>query len=95
MKTQFDSIDSSRDVYSSIKDANKLLRKAKALKQGVAWSDAPTGWLWLKWKLLELLDDIGFELLLLLRKVMFGLAVLIGWLLVLGLFILWLTSFGK
>jgi hypothetical protein len=43
-----------------------------------------------KWKLYELLDDIGFELLLMLRKVMFGLAVLVGWLLVLGAVILWL-----
>lgn len=92
MKAQFDSIDSSRDLYSSIKDANKLLRKVKALKQGVTWSDAPTGWLWFKWKLLELFDDIGFELLLLLRKLMFGLAILVGWVLVIGLIIFWLIG---
>jgi hypothetical protein len=90
MKAQFDSIDSSRDLYSSIKDANKLLRKARALNEGVAWSDAPTGWLWLKWKLCELIDEIGFELLLMLRKIMFGLAVLVGWMLVLCLVIVWL-----
>jgi hypothetical protein len=90
MKTQFDSIDSSRDVYTSIREANRTLRKLKALNQGVSWNDAPTGWMWVKWKLSELLDDIGFELLLMLRKVMFGLAVLVGWLLVLGAVILWL-----
>lgn len=90
MKAQFDSIDSSRDLYSSIKDANKLLRKVRALNEGVAWSDAPTGWLWLKWKLCELIDEIGFELLLMLRKIMFGLAVLVGWMLVLCLVIVWL-----
>jgi hypothetical protein len=90
MKAQFDSIDSSRDLYSSIKDANKLLRKARTLKEGVAWSDAPTGWLWLKWKLFELIDEIGFELLMMLRKIMFGLAVLVGWMLVLSLVIVWL-----
>lgn len=44
----------------------------------------------MKWKLSELLEDIGFELLLMLRKVMFGLAVLVGWMLVLSLVILWL-----
>jgi hypothetical protein len=44
----------------------------------------------MKWKLSELLDDIGFELLLMLRKVMFGLAVLVGWLLLLSAVILWL-----
>lgn len=89
-KAQFDSIDSSRDVYTSIREANRTLRKLKALKQGYSWNEAPTGWLWVKWKLSELLDDIGFELLLMLRKVMFGLAVLVGWLLVLGAVILWL-----
>lgn len=46
--------------------------------------------MWVKWKLSELLEDIGFELLLMLRKVMFGLAVLVGWMLVLSLVILWL-----
>lgn len=44
----------------------------------------------MKWKLSELLDDITFELLLMLRKVMFGLAVVVGWLLVLSVVILWL-----
>lgn len=44
----------------------------------------------MKWKLSELLDDIAFELLLMLRKVVFGLAVLVGWLLVLSAVILWL-----
>ena len=63
-KAQFDSIDSSRDVYTSIREANRTLRKLKALKQGYSWNEAPTGWLWVKWKLSELLDDIGFELLL-------------------------------
>lgn len=90
LRAQFYSIDSSRNVYSSIMEANRTLRRLKALKQGYSWNEAPTGWLWVKWKLSELLDDIGFELLLMLRKVMFGLAVLVGWLLVLGAVILWL-----
>ena len=67
-----------------------MLRKLKGLDHGISWNEAPTGWLWVKWKLSELLEDIGFELLLMLRKVMFGLAVLVGWLLVLGAVILWL-----
>jgi hypothetical protein len=89
-KAQFDSIDSSRDIYTSIRDANRTLRKLKALKQGYSWNEAPTGWLWVKLRLSELLDDIGFELLLMLRKIMFGLAVLVGWMLVLSLVIVWL-----
>jgi capsule polysaccharide export protein KpsC/LpsZ len=47
-----------------------------------------------KWRLSELLDDIGFELLLMLRKVMFGLAVFAGWMLVLSAVILWLGGLG-
>lgn len=93
-RAQFDSIDSSRNVYSSIRDANRTLRKLKSLNQGYSWNEAPTGWLWVKWKLSELLDDIGFELLLMLRKVIFGLAVLAGWMLVLSALILWLGGLG-
>lgn len=91
---KYKSIDSSRDVYASIREANRLLRKVKALGNGVSWCENPTGRTWVKWKLLELLDEIGFELLLMLRKVMFGLAVLVGWVLVLSAVILWLGGLG-
>jgi len=91
--SQFNSIDSSRDLYSSIKDVNKSLRKLKALERGVPWSENPEGWAWIKLKIIELLESLGFELLLLLRKVLFGLAVLVGWAFVFGFLILWLREF--
>jgi hypothetical protein len=39
------------------------------------------------------MEYLGFELLLILRKVLFGLAVLVGWVLVFGFVILWLRDF--
>lgn len=93
MKYEFNSIESSRDLYSSIREANRLLRKGKALEHVDCWSENPTGWSWIRLKLVELMEYLGFELLLLVRKVMFGLSVLIGWILVLGFVILWLRGF--
>ncbi len=90
---QYKSIDSSRDVYSSIREANRLLRKVKALESGISWNENPTGWAWVRLKLVELMEYLGFELLLILRKVLFGLAVLVGWVLVFGIVILWLRDF--
>ena len=46
--------------------------------------------MYVKLKLLRLLDDIGFELILMFRKVMFGLAVMVGRMLALSLVNLWL-----
>jgi len=46
-----------------------------------------------KRKIVELFEYIGFELLLVLRKALFGIAVLVGWILVLGLVIVWLRGF--
>lgn len=92
-RRQYQSIDSSRDVYASIKEANRLLRKVRDLENGVSWNEGLTGWPWVKRKIVELLEYIGFELLLVLRKALFGLAVLFGWVLVLGLVIVWLRGF--
>lgn len=92
-QANFKSIDSSRDVYSSIREANRLLRKVRDLENGVSWNESLTGWPWMKRKIVELLEYIGFELLLVLRKALFGLAVLVGWILVLGLVIVWLRGF--
>lgn len=89
---QYQSIDSSRDVYSSIRKANKLLRKVRDLENGVSWNESLTGWAWVRRKIIEFLECIGFELLLVLQKVLFGLAVLAGWILVLALVILWLRG---
>lgn len=92
-RQQYQSIDSSRNVYASIREANRLLRKIKAIENGVSWNENPTGWAWIRLKLMELMEHVGFELLLMLRKVMFGLAVLVGWILVLGVVIIWLRGF--
>jgi hypothetical protein len=92
-RQQYQSIDSSRDVYESIREANRLLRKVKALENGISWNENPTGWVWVRLKLVELMEYLGFELLLMLRKVLFGLAVLVGWVLVFGFLILWLRGF--
>lgn len=92
-RQQYQSIDLSRDVYSSIREANKLLRKVKALENGVSWNEKPTGWAWVRLKLIELMECLGFELLLVLRKVLFVLSVIFGWLLVLGFVIFWLRGF--
>lgn len=92
-RQQYQSIDSSRDVYASIREANRLLRKVKALENGISWNENPTGWAWVRLKLIELMEYLGFELLLVLRKALFGLAVLVGWVLVLGFLILWLRGF--
>jgi len=92
-RQQYQSIDSSRDVYESIREANRLLRKVKALENGISWNENPTGWAWVRLKLVELMEYLGFELLLMLRKILFGLAVLVGWVLVFGFLILWLRDF--
>lgn len=92
-RQQYQSIDSSRDIYASIREANILLRRVKALENGDSWSENLTGWSWIRLKLVELMEYLGFELLLLVRKVMFGLSVLIGWILVLGFVIIWLRGF--
>jgi hypothetical protein len=55
-------------------------------------NESLTGWAWVRWKIIEFLECICFELLLVLQKVLFGLAVLVGWILVLGLVILWLRG---
>jgi hypothetical protein len=93
LRSEYKSIDSSRDLYSSIKNANYLLRKVKALERGVSWNENPTGWAWIRLTLTELLESLGFELWVLLRKMLFGLSVLVGWILVLGLVIVWLGGF--
>jgi len=93
-KAKFKSIDSSRDVYSSIREANRLLRKVRDLENGVSWNESLTGWAWVRRKIIEFLECIGFELLLVLQKVLFGLAVIVGWILVMGLVILWLRGLG-
>ena len=82
LRSEYKSIDSSRDLYASIREANKSLRKLRALEKGGAWSENPKGWAWVRLKLVELMEYLSFELLLMLRKVLFGLAVLIGWVLV-------------
>jgi hypothetical protein len=92
-QAKFKSIDSSRDVYSSIREANRLLRKVRDLENGVSWNENLTGWPWVRRKLVELFEYVGFELLLVLRKALFGIAVLVGWVLVLGLVIVWLRGF--
>ena len=92
-RQQYQSIDSSRDVYASIREADRLLRKVKVLERGISWNENPTGWDWVRLKLVELMEYLGFELLLILRKVLFGLAVLVGWVLVFGFVILWLRDF--
>lgn len=92
-RQQYQSIDSSRDVYSSIREVNKLLRKVKALEKGVSWSEKPTGWAWVGLKLIEMMECLGFEFLLVLRKVLFVLSVIFGWLLMLSFVILWLRGF--
>jgi hypothetical protein len=55
-------------------------------------NESLTGWALVRWKIIEFLECICFELLLVLQKVLFGLAVLVGWILVLGLVILWLRG---
>ncbi|WP_146185793.1 hypothetical protein [Limnohabitans sp. 2KL-1] len=92
-RQQYRSIELTRDVYSSIREANRLLRKYKALERGVSWDENPSGWAWVRLKLVELMEYLGFELLLMFRKVLFGLAVLVGWVLVLGFLIIWLRDF--
>jgi hypothetical protein len=92
-KDDFQTIKSSRDIYASIREANRLLRRIKDLENGVSWNESLTGWPWVKRKIVELLEYIGFELLLVLRKALFGIAVLVGWILVLGLVIVWLRGF--
>ncbi len=92
-RQQYQSIDSSRDVYASIREADRLLRKVKVLERGISWNENPTGWAWVRLKFVELMEYLGFELLLILRKVLFGLAVLVGWVLVFGFVILWLRDF--
>lgn len=92
-RQQYQSIDSSRDIYASIREANRLLRRVKALEHVDCWSENPTGWSWIRLKVVELMEYLGYELLLLVRKVMFGLSVLIGWILVLGFVIIWLRDF--
>lgn len=47
-RQQYQSIDSSRDVYESIREANRLLRKVKALENGISWNENPTGWVWVR-----------------------------------------------
>ncbi len=84
-QAKFKSIDSSRDVYSSIREANRLLGKVRDLENGVSWNENLTGWPWVRRKLVELFEYVGFELLLVLRKALFGIAVLVGWVLVMGL----------
>jgi len=92
-RQQYQSIYSTGNVYASIREANRLLRKVKALENGVSWNENPTGWAWIRLKLMELMEYVGFELLIMLKKVMFGLAVLVGWILVLGVVIVWLRGF--
>ncbi len=86
-------VNSSREVYTAIRNANRLIRKVNASGGRESWNESSEAWLWIKLKIIELLECLGFEILLVLRQVLFGLSVLFGWILVLGIVILWLGGF--
>lgn len=89
----YKSLDASRDVYSSIREANKVLRRLEVLKKKNGWGDETQR---------EVTKSVGSkfndsylgsELIFAVKKIIFGLSVLIGWLLVLGLVIIWFGRF--
>jgi hypothetical protein len=93
VKYGYKSLDSSRDVYSSINEANKVLRRLEVLKKKNGWGDEAQR------KVTKSVGSkfnesyLGSELIFVVKKIIFGLSVLIGWLLVLGLVIIWFGRF--
>jgi hypothetical protein len=69
------------------------MRKVSASNRRGSWNESSIAWSWIKLKTIDFLEYLGFEILLVLRQVLFGLSVLLGWILVLGIVILWLGGF--
>lgn len=69
------------------------MRKVSASNRRGSWNESSIAWSWIKLKIIDFLEYLGFEILLVLRQVLFGLSVLLGWILVLGIVILWLGGF--
>lgn len=84
---KYKSIDSSRDLYTSIRNANRLLRRAKALREGGGGASSVSRNHAIKSRLIGANEYLSFEVLLILRKVSWGLSVLSGWGMVLSLVI--------